>query len=88
MWRRDRRESKERECRTRLKSWAVPEGHFDNFGFYLKREADPVAKWLKFCVLCFGGPGSWVWIPGMDLPLISHAWRHPTYKIEEDWLRC
>ena len=50
---------------------------------------DPVAKWLKFCVLCFGGQGSQDWILGTDL-LHSSAmlWRHLTYKkIEEDWHR-
>ena len=52
------------------------------------RGAGPVAKWLKFHVLCFGNPGSQVQISGVDL-LHSSAtlWRHPTYKIEEDWHR-
>ena len=49
-----------------------------------------MAKWLKFCVLCFGHPGSWGWILGMDL-LHSPAvlWRCPTNKkVEEDWHGC
>ena len=29
--------------------------------------AGPVAEWLKFHTLHFGGPGSQVWIPGVDL---------------------
>ena len=51
--------------------------------------ASPVAKWLKFCMFNFGDPGSWVWILRVDL-LHSSAmlWRHPTYKVEEDWHRC
>ena len=51
--------------------------------------AGPVAEWLKFHVLHFSGLGSQVQIPGEDL-LHSSAmlWRHPTYKVEEDWHRC
>ena len=31
--------------------------------------------------------GSWVWILGEDLRTAHQAmlWRHPTYKIKEDW---
>ena len=49
-----------------------------------------MAEWLKFHVLLFSSPGSWVQIPGTDLLLHSPAmlWWHPTYKIEEDWHRC
>ena len=37
-------------------------------------------------MLCFGGPGSQVWILGVDLHHSpSMLCRHPTYKIEEDW---
>ena len=45
--------------------------------------AGPVAEWLMFHTLCFGGPGSWVQIPGTDL-LHSSAMllRSPTYKLE------
>ena len=48
-----------------------------------------VDKLLMFCALCFGSLDSRVWIPGVDL-LHSSAmlWRHPTYKIEENWHRC
>ena len=35
--------------------------------------AGPLAEWLKFHVLHFGGLGSWVWILGGPTPLISHA---------------
>ena len=36
--------------------------------------ASPVAKWLKFCMLCFGGPGFMGSDPGCGpTPLISHA---------------
>ena len=46
-------------------------------------QGGPVAKCLKFPVLCFGSPGSWVQILGADL-LHSSAmlWRHPIYKVE------
>ena len=48
-----------------------------------------MAQWLKFCVLCFHSLGLQVQILGADL-LYSSAipWRHPTYKVEEDWHRC
>ena len=50
--------------------------------------AGPLAKWLKSSTFHFLGLGSRVQIPGADL-LHSSAmlWRHPTYKIEEDWHR-
>ena len=43
--------------------------------------AGPMAKWLKFHMFRFGGPGLRVRIPGVDL-LHSSAmlWRNPTYK--------
>ena len=45
-----------------------------------------MAEWLKFHVLCLGGPGSRVWIPGMDMFLSSAMLgRHPTDSVEEDW---
>ena len=51
--------------------------------------ASLMAEWLKLCLLHFGRLGSQVRIPAVDL-LHSSAmlWRHPTYKIEEDWHRC
>ena len=40
-----------------------------------------MAEGFKFHALCFGGPGSWVWIPGTDLlHLWAMWWRHPIYK--------
>ena len=48
-----------------------------------------MTEWLKFSMLCFSGPGSWVGILGVDL-LHSSAmlWGHPTYKVEEDRHGC
>ena len=47
----------------------------------------PMAEWLKFRVLGFGGPGSLVRISGMDSSAM--LWKHPIYdRIEEDWHRC
>ena len=44
---------------------------------------------VKFGALCFGGPGSKVWIPGKDLHHSSAMlWRCPTNKREEDWHSC
>ena len=46
-------------------------------------------EWLKFRTLLFGSLGSWVRVWGTDLLHSSTMpWRHPTYKIEEDWLGC
>ena len=51
--------------------------------------ADPMPEWLKFCMLHFSSPGSWVQIPRADLRHSSAIlWSHPTYKIEEDQHRC
>ena len=52
--------------------------------------AGPVAKWLKFCGLCFSSPGSQVQTPGCGpAPLISHAVEAShIQKIEEEWHRC
>ena len=48
-----------------------------------------MAKWLKFRMLRFGGLGLWVWILGADLLYRSATlWRHPTYKLAEDWHGC
>ena len=42
---------------------------------------------VKFGALHFGGPGSWVHIPGVDLQHSSAVmlWQRPIYNIEEDW---
>lgn len=49
-----------------------------------KRELGPVAKWLKFGGFHFGGLGSRVRIPGMDLIYsLAMLWWYQTYKIEE-----
>ena len=43
---------------------------------------------VKFSVLSFSSPGSWVQIPDVDLHHSSAMlWRCPTYKVEEDWHR-
>ena len=47
-----------------------------------------MGKWLKFHVLHFGGPDSWVRIPGTDLLRSATLWRRPMYKVEEDWHGC
>ena len=44
---------------------------------------------VKFSTFQFGGPGSWVRIPGTDIHHLSVTlWWWPTYKVEEDWHRC
>ena len=41
---------------------------------------------VKFGMLCFGDPGSWVQILDTDLHHLSAMLRwQPTYKVEEDW---
>ena len=54
-----------------------------------REEAGPMAQWLKFHRLRYGGMGSRVRILGVDL-LHSPAtlWRHPTDKVKGDWHRC
>ena len=47
-----------------------------------------MAKWLKFWVLHFSGLGLGVQIQSVDLLHLFMPWRHPTYKVEEDWHRC
>ena len=44
---------------------------------------------VRFGILHFGGPGSWVRILGADLYHLSAMlrWR-PTYEMEEYWHRC
>ena len=43
----------------------------------------------KFGVLCFGGQGLRVQIPGTDLHhSTAMLWQQPTYKVEEDRHRC
>ena len=49
-------------------------------------EGQPYGMMVKFCALCFGGPGSWVRIPGADLHHLSAMlWQQPTYKIDGHW---
>ena len=53
--------------------------------------ASLVAQWLQFGVFHFGGPGSWVQIPGADLlhSSISHTMEASHIKkVEEDWHKC
>ena len=48
-----------------------------------------MAERLNFHELCFGGPDLWVRILGVDLLHTSAMlWRHPTYKVGEDWHGC
>ena len=50
--------------------------------------AGPMAEWLKLHMLPFGCPGFLGSIQGVDLlHSLAMLWRHPTYKIEEDWHR-
>ena len=54
-----------------------------------KTRAVPVAKWLKFCMLHFGGQWLRVRVWNTDLLYwLAILWRHPIYKVEEDWYRC
>ena len=44
---------------------------------------------IKFSAFHFGGLGSQVRTPGVDLHNSSAMlWTCPTYKIEEDWHEC
>ena len=45
---------------------------------------------VKFAHSASAAQSSWVRIPGADPLTVYQAmlWRHPTYKIEEDWHRC
>ena len=45
---------------------------------------------VKFAHSALVARGSQVWILGADIHTARQAtlWRHPTYKIEEDWHRC
>ena len=52
-------------------------------------EAGHVGVVVKFSDLHFGGPGSWVWIPGRDLHHSSAMlWWQPTKKCRKIGNRC
>ena len=58
--------------------------------FTLKERGQPGGVVVDFACSASVAQGSRVPIPGADLHTAHQAmlWRHPTYKIEEDWHRC
>ena len=62
-------------------------GHYKQYEKYWGLLGGVVVKFMCSTAAAWG---LWVWILGADLQMAYQAmlWRHPTYKIEEDWCRC
>ena len=55
-----------------------------------KQRSRPSGKVAKLAQSALAAWSLQVWILGADLHTAHQAmlWRHPTYKVEEDWHRC